>query len=249
LHGTFFFTSRNSTSQVPPLPARPASAASMPLLPAGAPGARGPRLPFRATIARLAAAYETQLSARPWATQATTSAILWGAGDLLAQRLESKLRPDVLADWRRAGVNTVYGGAFIGPLGHAWLEWLEQARVRSGLGAVAAVAAKVLADTVVFGPIHVAGYLALPGLACGDSLDQCTLRVRALFWPTLAAESLAWGVVQTANFALVPVRHQLLVINLVTLADCAFLSWWKEGGGQAWLAATSSSLNAGTGAR
>jgi hypothetical protein len=36
------------------------------------------------------------------------------------------------------------------------------------------------------------------------------------------------------NFAFVPVRHQLLIINVVTLADVAFLSWWKEVGGQHW---------------
>jgi len=45
--------------------------------------------------ARAWAAYEGQLRARPLATQATTSALLWAGGDLLAQRIErSEARAD-----------------------------------------------------------------------------------------------------------------------------------------------------------
>lgn len=118
----------------------------------------------------------------------------------------------------------------MGPLGHAWLEWLEALRLRAGRGPVASVAAKVAADTIVFGPVHVAGFLTVPSLAKGESLEACRCHLETLFWPTLIAESVAWACVQAVNFACVPVRHQLAVINLVTLLDAAALSWWKEGG-------------------
>jgi hypothetical protein len=35
-------------------------------------------------------------------------------------------------------------------------------------------------------------------------------------------------VVQGVNFWKVPVQHQLLVVNVVSLADCTFLSWVKH---------------------
>ena len=89
--------------------------------------------------------------------------------------------------------------------------------------------------------MHVAGFLAVPGLASGESWAQTRDRVRELFLPTLVAESVAWPIVQAANFALVPLRHQLLVINLWTVADTAFLSWWKERGGKQMLAGEGSS--------
>jgi len=161
-----------------------------PLLPPSSPLARWAGRP-RAAVTRLVASYEAQLHSRPFMTQAATSGLLWGAGDCVAQRFEAK-RFEV----KRVGVNAIYGGAFIGPLGHVWLEWLEAARLRAGLGRTASVLAKVAADTAVFGPIHVLGYLAVPGLACGESADVVAARTRALFCPTLLAESVAWAGVQ-----------------------------------------------------
>jgi protein Mpv17 len=34
-----------------------------------------------------------------------------------------------------------------------------------------------------------------------------------------------WPLVQSVNFSVVPVRHQLLVINMFTIVDAAFMSW------------------------
>ncbi len=42
-----------------------------------------------------------------------------------------------------------------------------------------------------------------------------------------------WPLVQAANFALVPVRHQLLVVNSFSLLDAAFISW--AGHQEGWL--------------
>jgi hypothetical protein len=50
----------------------------------------------------------------------------------------------------------------------------------------------------------------------------------ALRYCRLAAESVAWPAVQAWNFWRVPVQHQLLVVNVVSLADCTFLSWVKH---------------------
>lgn len=49
--------------------------------------------------------------------QAATSAVLWGAGDLLAQRCEKQQGPP---DLRRALLTSVFGGAVMGPFGHCW---------------------------------------------------------------------------------------------------------------------------------
>jgi len=78
----------------------------------------------------------------------------------------------------------------------------------------------------------VAGFLTVPSLAKGENFEVCRLHLTTLFWPTLIAESVAWACVQAVNFAYVPVRHQLAVINIVTLLDVAALSWWKEGGAE-----------------
>lgn len=45
------------------------------------------------------------------------------------------------------------------------------------------------------------------------------------FWPTLLVEMLVWPPFQVANFAKVPLRHQLVVMNGGTIMDSAFICW------------------------
>jgi hypothetical protein len=72
---------------------------------------------------------------------------------------------DAATDVRRAALVTLYGGCFVGPLGHAWYELLERVATRVWApGSPRCIAAKIAADTLVFGPIHVAS-------ACAAALD------------------------------------------------------------------------------
>ena len=163
-----------------------------------------------------------------------------GAGDVAAQSIERTgdagggggAAPAAApggTDARRVALVTAYGGLFVGPLGHAWYELLDRVTRRYWpAGSVRCIAAKIAADTVVFGPVHVASFFGLMGLAAGESRAAVETRLRDKFWPTLLAESVAWPAVQALNFWRVPVQHQLLVVNVVSLADCTFLSWVKH---------------------
>ena len=166
-----------------------------------------------------------------------------GAGDVAAQSIEraggdsacSSDTPQTPppahggTDVRRGALVTAYGGLFVGPLGHGWYELLDKvARRYWAPGSVRCIAAKIAADTICFGPVHVASFFGLMGLAAGESRTTVETRFREKFWPTLLAESVAWPAVQAINFWRVPVQHQLLVVNVVSLADCTFLSWVKH---------------------
>ena len=96
-------------------------------------------------------------------TAAAQSAAIWTLGDALCQRLERS--PDGF-DLRRSAVNATYGGAFLGPLGHVWYNGLDAAvaRVLPGGGA-RMIAAKLVADLGVFGPAHLAAFLAFNAAA------------------------------------------------------------------------------------
>ena len=92
----------------------------------------------------------------------------------------------------------------MGPLGHAWYRWLDAfVSARFLRGSARFVASKVLLDEVVFGPVHVAGFFAT------------VVVVELAFWPAF----------QAVNFWRVPVRHQLLAVNLACLLDATFLCW------------------------
>jgi hypothetical protein len=114
-----------------------------------------------------------------------------GAGDFVAQGVEHGAAPAAVrtagtdcaddvdscsgitssTDVRRVALVTLYGGCFVGPLGHGWYEFLDRAARRVWpAGSPRCIAAKIAADTVIFGPIHVASALcclaAAPGSFC-----------------------------------------------------------------------------------
>lgn len=49
------------------------------------------------------------------------------------------------------------------------------------------------------------------------------------FAPTFLAEAVAWPPIMALVFSRVPVSHQLLVVNLITIADVAFLAAVRSG--------------------
>lgn len=53
-------------------------------------------------------------------------------------------------------------------------------------------------------------------------------KMRVDFLPTLTAEVSIWPIVQSVNFSVVPLKHQLLVINVFTIMDAAFMSWARN---------------------
>ena len=75
----------------------------------------------------------------------------------------------------------------------------------------------MVADTAIFGPLHVAGYFTHMVLSEGGTLGDVRRKLARDFWPTFSAELTVWPVVQTANFKLVPLQYQLLVVNLCTI--------------------------------
>ena len=128
---------------------------------------------------------------------------------------------------RHLAASALYGAAVVGPLGHAWYRWLDAfVSARFLRGSARFVASKVLLDEVVFGPVHVAGFFAtVVVVAEGGGLPEIAAKVRRDFASTYAAELAFWPAFQAVNFWRVPVRHQLLAVNLACLLDATFLCW------------------------
>lgn len=178
-------------------------------------------------FARVLQLYSAALQRHPWRTQIVTTGVLWAAGDVLAQRFE-----EAPFDARRCALTAAYGAGFIGPVGHAWYLGLDRAaRAVFRPGSLAFVGGKVVVDTAVFGPAHVAGYFSYMTVLEGGGLPEIAAKLRRDFWPTFSAELAVWPVVQAANFKLVPLEYQLLVVNLFTILDASFMSWARANDG------------------
>ncbi|CAO2161680.1 unnamed protein product [Urochloa humidicola] len=197
--------------------------------------------------------YQQCLASHPVRTQVVSSGILWGLGDIGAQAVThySARRPDQRAnnalevdkdkdkefkvDWRRVGITSSFGFAFVGPVGHYWYEYLDRfIRRRFQPNTFKFVASKVAADGFLFGPLDLLLFFSYMGLGQGRSVEQVKEDVKRDFIPALVLGGTIWPAVQIANFRFVPVRYQLLYVNLFCLLDSCFLSWIEQQGDAAW---------------
>lgn len=90
------------------------------------------------------------------------------------------------------------------------------------------VAAKVAMDGLIFGPFDLFVFFTYMGFSAGKSTAQVKEDVKRDFLPALILEGGVWPIVQVANFRYVPVRYQLLYVNIFCLLDSAFLSWIEQ---------------------
>lgn len=188
--------------------------------------------------------YQNCLSVHPVRTQVISSAILWGVGDITAQyithsaaaktknRLQlSDADAKLMINWNRVAVTSMFGFGFVGPLGHFWYEGLDKfIRLKLQLmpTSARAVATKVAMDGMIFGPIHLFVFFTYMGLCAGKTIPQVKEDLKKNFFPALILEGGVWPVVQVFNFRYVPVKYQLLYVNLFCLLDSAFLSWLEQ---------------------
>lgn len=194
--------------------------------------------------------YQVKLAQHPVRTQMITSGILWATGDYAAQSIsrsierrrasetpveennnKKKAKEEEATDWKRVALASSFGVGFVGPVGHLWYEGLERFVIH-GLklrpNSLRFIATKVACDCLLFGPIHLLAFFTYMGLMSGRPWEEVKHDVERDFIPTYMTEGLGWGFVQVANFRLVPVRHQLLFVNVFCLIDSAFLSWVKH---------------------
>ncbi|MBA0657721.1 hypothetical protein Gotri_009233 [Gossypium trilobum] len=185
--------------------------------------------------------YKSCLSLHPVKTQVVSSGFLWGIGDVGAQyithfttntRLQYKdSEQEFIIDWKRVAITSMFGFGFVGPAGHYWYEGLDRfikLRLQLRPKSVKFVAAKVAMDGLIFGPFDLFVFFSYMGLSTGKSVPEVKADVKRDFIPALILEGGIWPIVQIANFRYVPVRYQLLYVNIFCLLDSAFLSWIEQ---------------------
>lgn len=101
-------------------------------------------------------------------------------------------------------------------------------------GSVRFVASKVAMDGLIFGPFELFVFFSHMGFSTGKSVDQVKEDLKRDFLPALFVESGAWPFVQVVNFRYVPVRYQLLYVNVFCLLDSIFLSWLEQQKDASW---------------
>ncbi|XP_024985102.1 protein Mpv17-like [Cynara cardunculus var. scolymus] len=193
--------------------------------------------------------YQNCLAVHPVKTQVISSGLIWGLGDVAAQAVThataakkktlflSEEERQLQINWRRVITTSLFGMAFVGPIGHFWYEGLDRflrLRLLYQPNSLRFVATKVALDGIIFGPVDLFVFFTYMGLASGKNVDQVKEDVKRDFLPALVLEGGVWPIVQVGNFRFIPVRYQLLYVNLFCLLDSCFLSWLEQQQDAAW---------------
>ncbi|RDB27213.1 Protein SYM1 [Hypsizygus marmoreus] len=162
--------------------------------------------------------YNTLLLRRPFLASCSTAAVLFGAGDVIAQQgVEKRGRAH---DFARTARLTFYGGMMFGPCMTKWYQVLNSIKFASP---TRAVLTRVALDQVVLTPVAVAFFFGSMSFLEGKP-DEAVERIRAAYVPTLIRN---WGVfipTQIINFALVPPHLRFVVVSVVSLFWNTYLS-------------------------
>ncbi|KAI1484505.1 hypothetical protein F5X96DRAFT_663943 [Biscogniauxia mediterranea] len=162
--------------------------------------------------------YQRKLASRPLLTQAVTTAVLFGVGDVTAQQVVEKkgIEKHELA---RTGRMVLYGGAVFGPAATTWFGILQRHVVLRNKNAE--MLARVAADQLLFAPTFIGVFLSSMAVMEGGSPKE---KLDRSYMPALQTNYLIWPFVQMVNFKLVPLEHRVLFVNLISIGWNCYLS-------------------------
>ncbi|KAK5076137.1 Protein required for ethanol metabolism [Lithohypha guttulata] len=169
--------------------------------------------------------YQAKLAQRPLLTQAVTTAVLFGAGDGLAQQAVER-KGLQKHDLQRTARMAAYGGLVFGPAATKWYQFLQK-NVNLGSKTTTTIA-RVAADQLVFATTNMAIFLSTMAYLEGESPRK---RLEKAYLPGLKANWAIWPAVQGVNFTVVPLEHRVLVVNIVSLGWNCYLSYLNAGSG------------------
>ncbi|GAB1310244.1 Protein required for ethanol metabolism [Madurella fahalii] len=163
--------------------------------------------------------YQARLAARPLLTQAITTSVLFGVGDVAAQQLVEK-RGIQKHDYARTGRMCLYGGTIFGPSAATWFKFLQRnVNLRS---ANATILARVACDQLIFAPTFIGVFLSSMAVLEGGSVKE---KIDKSYSSALTTNWMIWPFVQMVNFKVVPLEHRVLFVNVISIGWNCYLSY------------------------
>lgn len=167
----------------------------------------------------VAAQYITHRQIEKKAQAAAAAAVTSGSGVSTPDHGAAEFQLDP----RRQGAIACYGALWQGPFGHWWYDFLE--RRTATLPKWMVVPYKVVLDQMVNATASNALYFsAVPLLEGRADAEWMFRKLRLDLWPTLLVDLTFWPGAMWLNFKYVPVKHQLLFVNLCVCGWSCFMS-------------------------
>ncbi|KAI9344725.1 hypothetical protein BD770DRAFT_397376 [Pilaira anomala] len=167
------------------------------------------------------AAYHRVLTKRPILVQSLSTAVLFGAGDVIAQQAVEK-QGWQKHDFQRTFRMSAFGGVFAGPVLSTWYRFIDK-KVKT-TNKFQGLVTKVVLDQFVFAPFFIAAFFTGQGIFEGKSIDEIKNKLSTGYTTALIGNYKLWPAVQVVNFYFTPLNYRLMVTNCVALGWNAYLS-------------------------
>mmetsp|Transcript_55275 Transcript_55275/g.160133 ORF Transcript_55275/g.160133 Transcript_55275/m.160133 type:complete len:187 (-) Transcript_55275:391-951(-) len=133
-------------------------------------------------------------------------------------------------DPARTGRFAFLGTVFVSPTNHIWYQLLAK-KLAPGIE-IPQVIKRVILDQFTWTPIFTAIWLSSLWYLEGTSTTEISTTLQREYMGIMYANWLLWIPAQFANFRLIPLKFQVLFVNMVELAWNAFLSFTATGKGE-----------------
>lgn len=166
--------------------------------------------------------YTKKLETHPLLTKGISSGLIAGAGDAICQFLSVADDDDWRMDWARNGRFFVMGCFWVAPCTHLWYNFLNT-RLFPGTSTVQRVTQRVVVDQFGFAVLFQPSFMGLLWLMEGrQAIPQQLMTVVP---DVLVANWSLWIPAMSVNFAVVPLKFQVLFGNVVALLWNTYLSY------------------------
>lgn len=170
--------------------------------------------------------YSSLVQTHPRITNAITTGSLFGIGDAIAQ-LGFEPKP---FDFKRNARSVIYGSVIFAFIGDKWYKLLSRVKFpgpQSGNARVNKLAdtiTRVAVDQLIWAPIGIPLYFTCMSFMEGKNLADTKVKLQEHWWDTLRTNWIVWPTFQMVNFSIIPVQHQLLSVNVISIFWNTYLS-------------------------
>lgn len=166
--------------------------------------------------------YVRELNSKPLLTQAVTTGVIYGLGDIIAQQAVDR-RTIREHKWRRTVKVTLIGLCFTGPVIATWFKTLD--KIFGPTITAKDAVKKMLVDQLAFAPVLFLCLLPLFSFTQGNNWPQTKEKLSKEYFNTLMGCYKLWPGVQLINFYIIPLKFRVNFTNVVSLGWNTYVAW------------------------
>ena len=160
-----------------------------------------------------------------WKAQCINTCVLVGLGDVLSQYIVYKRNTLETFDFGECLRYFGVGLTLLGPTMHLWYTGLDKFITMSGLRAAIL---KMLLDQTIYLPLYVCGIIVVMAVLTRETKSNISNNLSRDFPPIMLYCYMGWPWIQIINFRYVPLKHRILVMNMVGLFYNTLTAWKVE---------------------